>query len=200
MTDSEKFSWQQAKSRSGEFIRGLGNHIDQSTGKMVYEEWDKDKILRDVDPTKRQEVLDIVRQQVADAREQGVHAKQLAKRLAKATGQWGRNWERIARTELQGVYNEGVLFEHVRWDGENALIARVPEADACDDCRRLFIEGGKPKIFTAKELVNNNTNVGIRRRDWKPTIWPLHPNCRCDTQAVPQGMEFDNDWVLTVKE
>ena len=197
MTDGEKYAWTQARTRAGEFARGLGNYIDQKTGQMVFEVWDKEKILRDADPQKRQQVLDIIRNKVVEAQEQGKTSDMLAKELAKATGDWGRNWGRIARTEIQGAYNEGVIMEHVRWDGPGALIARVPEASACVDCRRLFLDdSGNPKIFTAKELVDNGVNVGKPRRDWVATAWPVHPNCRCDTQAIPEGMLYGSDGLL----
>lgn len=201
MTESESVAWHQARTRAGEFARGLGNYIDQRTGNIIYEVWDKDKILVDVDPAKRQAALDIIRQKVVEAQEQGKSAKMLAGELAKATKDWGRNWLRIARTELQGAYNEGVLMEHVRWDGPSARIGRVPESSACPDCKTHFLDdSGVPRIFTAQELVNNGVNVGKPRRDWKPTVWPMHPNCRCDTQAVPAGMVFGDDWNLKYEE
>ena len=113
------------------------------------------------------------------------------------TGDYARNWRRIARTELQGVANDGAAIEALRTYGAEARVARIPNADACPDCRRLFLgDDGKPRIFTVAELVGNGVNVGRARRDWVASLWPVHPNCNCTTQSIPPGMRFADDWGL----
>lgn len=140
----------------------------------------------------RIEVRAIVRDALAD----GDSWQKLSGKLAGAFASSGRDWERVARTELQGAYNEGVLAAGMTQFGGQARIARVPESDACKHCKRLFLEDGKPKIFDAREIVRNGTNVGRKPDQWLATIWPIHPNCRCDTVSVPPGQVFSDSWAL----
>jgi hypothetical protein len=48
-------------------------------------------------------------------------------------------------------------------------------------------------VFTVSELEGNGVNVGRSREDWLPTIFPVHPNCRCDTISVPPDFEVTED-------
>ena len=197
LTPVEQEAWVRARTRAGELARGLGNYIKQRTMEHVREVWAGDTISVDVDPQARQAMVILIREKTVDAIESGKMADQLARDLANASGDFSRNWRRIANTELQGAFNEGSVVDAVRREGPGVGIARIPDQDACDDCRRLFLDAtGKPRVFTATELANNNTNAGKKRVDWLPTIWPVHPNCRCDTQEVPAGFVFDSDWLL----
>ena len=138
-----------------------------------------------------------VRQMVNEAIAEQVSWRTLEKRLRARFGVWSSKWERVARTELQGAYNEGAFAAAIATKGFDALIARVPEKDACEHCLRLLLdEKGRPKIFTARELLSNGTNVGKKPAQWLATIWPIHPNCRCDTVSVPAGYGFDDSWNL----
>ena len=197
LTEMEADAYRQARDRAGEFARGLGNYVDESTGKLVTEIWQGEVIERFADEEKREENLRLLKEKTAEAIAHGWTADELARRLARATKDWGRRWDRIAETELQGAYNDGVFIEAIKYEGENARFARVPDAAACDDCIRLFLNSdGTPKIFTAEELVNNGTNVGKKRRNWLATLWPVHPRCRCDVQPIPPGFKMNKDMEL----
>lgn len=198
LTEMEQEAYQQARSRAGEYARGLGNFANQRTGQIVKEVWQGEVITRFADKDKREENLALLKEKTAEAIAHGWTADELARRLRNETEDWGRDWERIAETELQGAYNDGVFVEAVKYEGEEARFARVPDGDACGDCKRLFLNpDGTPKIFTAVELDNNGTNVGRKRKDWLPTIWPIHPKCRCDIQVIPPGFELDDEYMLT---
>lgn len=190
MTGTGRESWLQARHRAGEFIRGLGNVVGQATAAAV-EEWDGESIVRDVDRTKRLRLRETVRREVADAIEHGTSERKLASNLHHASEDWARDFERIARTELQGAYSEGVVLDSAREDGPDGLIARIPEPGACDDCERVFMIGAYPRVFRTTDLVANGTNVGRKRGDWQATVWPIHPNCRCSTISVPEGYRPD---------
>ena len=197
LTDVEREAWVQARTRAGEFARGLGNYIEESTGKLVQEVWDKTYVKIEADPEERFKKVEEIRAKTADAVFRKKTADELARELKNEIEEWGRNWKRIAKTELQGAYNEATVIDAIRWDGPQAKLARPPENNACIHCKRLFLnENGAPKIFTAEELVNNGTNVGKKSVNWGATVWPIHPNCRCGTQAVPEGYVFDNNWSL----
>lgn len=185
LAPAEKQSYRQALHRGGEFCRGLGNRHAEQVEKDVAEAWQGEDIVQEVIPEKRQERLDVIRELTAGAVETGYDAEKLARDLADATEDWSHNWRRIARTELQGAYNEGVLLDG--WDawGPETRIARFPNTTACDACRALFLDArGLPRIFTAVDLVANGTNVGKKARDWKATVWPAHPHCLLKGQRI----------------
>jgi len=190
-------SWIQARTRAGEYARGLGNDIDRDTGEILAEVWDGEDIAEEIDAEGRARTRRVITEETAGAIELGQTPKKLASRLGNATGRWGRDWERVARTELRGATSEGAVIEAVRTWGDEARVARTPEHDACVHCQRLFLEpDGKPRIFTVEGLLANGTNVGKRANSWLATLWPVHPKCRCDTQAVPPGFGFDETWDL----
>lgn len=120
---------------------------------------------------------DNVQRQVQRAIAEGWDAEKLAAELARITQEWDRDWRRMARTELQGAYNEAVAQNAIFTEGPNAQVARVPEQDACESCMRLFTFGGKPIIWNLNDLIANGTNIGRKRSEWRATLWPIHPNC-----------------------
>ena len=200
LSTQEQEAYSQAIERAGSYIRGLGNKISEDTGSLVLEVWDKDAIALEVDPKLRQETVDIVREKVSDAVRQRQSSQKLVSELGHATKDWARNWERIARTELQGSYNEGVILDAINFYGDSAGIARVPETSACKHCLRLFLdEEGKPRVFSIQKLLSNGTNVGKKAKQWVATAWPVHPNCKCDTVTVPPGMTIGKDGTLLVE-
>lgn len=194
---AETDAYVQAYTRAGEYVRGLGNKVAGIVENSVMEVWAGEELAVPVNAATRADAMAAIRTETADAVARAKTARKLASELGNKTEDWGRDWLRIAKTELQGAYNDGQILRAHRVYGDEAQIARVPESDACAHCVRLFIEGGKPIIFKLEDLLANGTNVGRKSRDWQPTAWPVHPNCRCDTQVVPPGYGFDDDWFLT---
>jgi hypothetical protein len=193
----EREAWIQARVRGAEYVRGLGNFLHEKTQQLVVESWAGESVVSEADQSLRLRARELVRVEAADALAHGRSARELARTLRNATKDWARDWERIANTELQGAYNEGQVITAVRNEGLDAKIARIPESDACVHCQRLFLDvDGRPKLFTAEGLAANGTNVGRKALNWLPTIWPVHPNCRCDVQHVPEGLDFDDQWLL----
>lgn len=195
----QREAWIQARTRAGEYARGLGNDVAADMETLVAEVWEQEDVTGPVNEEQRLVTREAIREEVADAIAHGRTADELARRLAHKTGDWARDWKRIAMTELQGAHNDAVIIDAVRREGEGARIARIPEPGACVNCRRLFldVETGRPRIFTAAELLDNGTNVGKRAVDWRPTAWPLHPRCVCGTEHVPAGLTYDDGWELT---
>lgn len=198
-TQAEKAAYRQAIKRSGEFARGLGNRAAEGASAKVIEVWDKGKILLEADPKLRQEMQSVIQEKVSQAVVERQSARQLASELGNATKDWSRDWQRIAQTEMQAAYNEGTVIEAIENFGDDARVARIPESGACSDCLRVFIdEENLPIIFEVADLLSRGTNVGKKREQWQPTMFPVHPKCRCDTQIVPPGLRFDEDGLLTV--
>ena len=56
------------------------------------------------------------------------------------------------------------------------------QPDACEACVRAYLtdsHGSTPKRFSMEELLQNGTNEGKRRAQWRPVAGAMHPNCRC---------------------
>jgi len=188
LSTAQQASIDQARRSAGEYARGLGNRYGQELAATIAEDWDGETLTGPVDDEKRQAQLETIRRRLAQALEQGRTSHDLARDLASDTGRWTHDWERIAETELQGAYSEGIVVDAIDSYGVEAQIARIPEAGACDSCRGLFLgEDGQPIVFDVGDLIANGTNVGRRQASWRPTIWPVHPRCRCDTMVVPPG-------------
>lgn len=138
-----------------------------------------------------------VREMVRNAVQQGLTRSQLMLQLSSKFRGQTRDWLRVARTEMQAAHNEAAAAATIERDGVVALIAMVPEHDACEHCIRLYLDGsGKPRIWSLSTLIANGTNWGKKPAQWLATLYPLHSNCRCSPQRVPQDHKFNSDWSL----
>jgi hypothetical protein len=148
---------------------GLFRKLSQATGKVVTEAQ--------------------VRGTIVDKVQLGVEANSsyqtVAKELVGDLKEQKRSWTRVASTEMHSARQRGVaqtiragegIYQDA--DGDDSRVAVVPAGDACDDCVRLYIEGGKPKIFRLSELMANEGTNYIRpwRQNAGPVVPPLHPN------------------------
>jgi len=189
LAPNEVRAYDSAYARAGSYARGLGERLADNLGNHVLEVWDGEEIVTEADAELRQERIEQIREATAGAVARHDDPERLALELMQKTDDWEHNWERVARTEIQGAYNEGRIMSAIDNYGREARIAKVTETGACDHCIRLHRdENGNPKIFTLEELFANGTNVGKTKRSWLATAWPVHPNCRCDTVVVPPGM------------
>lgn len=170
-------AWIQARTRAGDYCRGLGDVIRQWPNDVEREAWSGENIAEEVNAELRRQKRDIIKVATAEAVAKVWTPERLASELGHKTGEWSRNWLRVARTELQGANNEGVAIEAMRAFGSEARVARVPEAGACEDCIRLFTKDGRPIVFPVTELLANGTNVGRKKADWRAGLWPAHPQC-----------------------
>jgi hypothetical protein len=182
LTQGELHALTLARERAGQYIRGLGNTVSTDTGVLLIE---ADAQLRN---RMRAEVRSQVEQNVA-RRET---ARQLRSNLGWATQDWTRDWDRIARTEQQAALREGQADAYRKKYGSDVLVARTPQPDACQHCKRLHLgPDGQPRIFPLSVLTQHGTNVGRKAADWQAVVGPIHSNCACTTVRVPAGWGFD---------
>ena len=198
MPEPLREAWIQAKVRAGEYARGLGSVIRQWPNDVEREVWAGESIVTEVDAETRRAKRQAIRDLTAQAIEKRWTPEKLASELGHKTQEWSRNWNRIAATELQNAHNEGVAITALRNDGIEARVARIPESNACADCKRLFLDGeGKPLIWPLEELLANGTNVGKPRADWLPVLTVVHPRCRCSVFALPPGTKLNaKGWLV----
>jgi len=174
-----KAAFKQACDRAGMYCQALGDNLAQGLDKVLsgeaLAEWR----------------LVIIREEVSRTIRDGGSKEELAARLRGRTGDFVRDWNRVAVTELQGAYNDAAVLTAIKEQGIDAHVARIPETTACKECLRLFLKDGKPIVFKVTDLIKNGANIGKRPHEWKPTIWPLHPRCRCGLIPVPYGSSVD---------
>lgn len=132
-------------------------------------------------------VLSVAEEVIRDR--QGV--AQLRSKLGKRTGQWDRNMGRMAAYVLHDAFNEGRVSSIER---KGSKVYFDVFDGACKHCVRLYLTGGigsEPRVFSIDELRANGSNVGLKTIEWKATIGPIHPHCRCTANEVPDGYEWD---------
>lgn len=140
-------------------------------------------------PIHSKKVLTLAEQVILDRK--GV--TELRSLLGKETQQWDRNMGRMAHYVLHDAFNQGRVSNIERKGGESKIYFDVFEG-SCKYCIQLYLTGGagsEPKAFTIDELRANGSNVGRKAIEWKATIGPVHPNCRCTANEVPVGYEWN---------
>jgi len=97
---------------------------------------------------------------------------------------------------MQDIFNRG-RAEQIKSDkGSDVLVYKEVYPKACRHCIRLYLTNGvgsQPKLFSLQELEDNGTNIGLKVNDWKPTISPCHPHCRCDLNYLPKDYVWDEE-------
>lgn len=198
LTQREQHAFERVTRDAADFIRGLGNIIAEDWSRAQVEVWNGELPLEVPDPEKRRERIAAIREVLKEAVQKRWSPQKTASAMAKATQDYARNWRRVAETELQALFNDAAVLSAMENFGRTVRIARVPDTTACKPCLTLFLgEDGTPILFDPVDLARNGTNVGKPRSEWKPTIYPLHPRCRCGVQAVPPGWEINRYGRLT---
>lgn len=121
--------------------------------------------------------------------------KRIASNLANQMEDWNKDWGRIVETESQDIFNLGRAQIIMDEDPEAKVYFDVYPG-ACKHCIRLYLThgiGSRPIVFKLSDLIANGTNYGVKSKDWKPTIHPVHPFCRCNIRQLPKGYVWDEE-------
>lgn len=141
----------------------------------------------------------IVRQRVPEALAQRQSPRRLASVLAEDVGNWQRDWERVARTELQDAAHHGAMATLIAQHPSNQSVApdgtmqpvehpvpppiqifRLPADTACERCVELFTNtDGTPHLYDIQTVLTNPSNYGVPAEQWVAQIATVHPNCLC---------------------
>ena len=141
-----------------------------------------------------------VKDVVPTALENNTPRYKVIQQLREKTGDWQRDWHRVAHTEMWSAKCQGEVEAIVQGEsplsskGKDTLVYVRPAWNACNKCKQLYLENDNitPKTFTITELLSNGNNYGKRQVDWKPCIPPLHPNCMCTINVMPPHTKFDS--------
>lgn len=121
----------------------------------------------------------VLKKELLDGTFEKRSVKKITSNLANQMNDWNRDWGRIVETESQDIYNLG-RAEIIMEEDPDPLVYFDVFPGACRHCIRLYIKGGigsEPKVFHLSELMANGTNYGVKSKDWKATIHPVHPFC-----------------------
>ena len=187
LSAAEKHAVQTAKMSAAMYCVGLGNTINKETGALII---DGDKKLQ----AAMQKVVQNKTSANIAARD-GVKA--LKSKLGNATGDWSRNFDRIAITETHNVMQEGVTAGYRKDYGPDVRVFIRAMPDACAHCKRLHNgPDGAPRIFKLRQLAPAGANVGQKAANWVAVQGSVHPHCQCQISRVPVGWGFDENGTL----
>jgi hypothetical protein len=178
-----------AAKRAGEYLTLLGDRTET------------DIVSRIQEVDKANQMVDTIRQEVPEAIKRGKDWNWLRSELGHSQEDWRRDYIRVAKTEMNNAYHEGIGVQIIESDGMDALVAKIVNPDACDKCRSLYMSGGQPRIFKIGDLFgksNARDESGQKRKtaDWIPTLESAHPNCRCALIQIPDGFSLNEKFQL----
>lgn len=136
----------------------------------------------------------VVRDSVKEGIEKRKSVSAIASMIGKKTGDWNRDLLKIANYNLHESFNQGRLsnMERTATYGTRVFFDVYP--GACVSCIRVYLTAGfgsEPKSFKISDIRANGTNIGKKSKDWLATIGPVHPNCRCTVNEIPEGYKWD---------
>jgi len=182
LTDVERRASDWASHHAGQFIVGLGERVVQQADQFIVAE----------ESRLRQQMRERIEATVSEAVEKRKSARTIRSSLGWATGDWQRDFDRIAVTEKQQAMQNGVA-DNFRARFDDPWVAKIPMPNACEHCIRLHTVGGIPRIFRLSWLEANGSNFGKKAKDWKAVVGTVHPHCQCQLVRVPDGWGFDED-------
>lgn len=171
-------------------IKNLGERIKNDVGASIASEQ-----LTFVQAQERAKAEKVIHDEIIDGTVERRAVKKITANIANQMQSWGRDWGRIVETECQDVYNIG-RAAYFMTESEDPLVYFDVYPGACRHCIRLFLTSGigsKPRVFKLSELLANGTNYGVKSKNWKATIHPVHPFCRCDLRYLPKGYVWDKN-------
>lgn len=190
LTPSEKAAVEVARTHAGQYVVGLGTRV---AGQVMAAVTGAEANLTP------ERMVEIIQDKTAGNLARRETIDSLRSDLGHAMGNWTRDWQRIAMTESNNAIQEGTAATIEKEHGVDELVSKMPRPDACPDCKRLYLRGGEPIIFKLSELRANGSNVGRKKRDWKPTIEAVHPWCGCVLVRIPAGMVWEDGELVVDK-
>ena len=190
--DDELPAWQRryaeaARRHGAQMVTGLGNRTADAVAGAAYE----------VDLAQEAELRAATAETIAQGIEASASLGSTQSKLGDALGEdWSRDLGRIVMTETQAAVNAGYRHSVLDEVGEGALVAVIPDDGACKTCRRVYLEGGKPRIFKAAELPPSSVNHGVPAAQKVAATPPMHPWCACQVVYAEPGWAFNDEWQL----
>lgn len=155
---------------------------------------DVNNIISKNEKNNRKAYEDVIRDEV----QKGILAKktasEIARDLARKTGDWTRNFKRIVDYISHQAFDEGRAASISDKYGDDALVAKNVYLGACRYCIKAYLTAGigsKPKVFKLSQLKANGSNIGRKAADYKPVVGSTHLHCRCTLFSVDKQFEWN---------
>lgn len=186
LNEQERFALEQVKNRAYTDITNLGNRMKNAVSNAALKQ----------NQSRAAMVANVIKQKIANAIQMRQGARALAADLAETTKDWEVDWLRIAYYLTHEAYNSGRAQSILRHYGKDAEVYFDVYEGACESCKDLYLEDpsdpdSKPIVYKLDEIIANGNNIGRRKADWKPTISPTHPYCRCTINYKDPNMDWD---------
>lgn len=186
LTKAEQETLEYVKHQMYSDIKGLGNRISKDFSQTAIE----------VDRKRRFQYEKTIKDETTKAIEQRKSVRELSSELGHKTGDWARDFDRIADYTMHNAYQHGIASQLIKQYGDECNVFFSVYNGACEHCQRIYLTNGigsEPKIFKLKDVIANGSNIGRKVVDWLPSISPLHPWCRCTLHVVPENGVWDKD-------
>lgn len=180
-----------AGQRTYSYIKGMGQRQREILSSTVSSE-DLNYLVE----KKRREDVKTIKEKISDGVLRRESVKKITQKIADQSKSWDKDWARITETECQSIYNLGTAQTISNRYGSKTKVYFDVFPGACQHCIRLFLTGGigsRPKIFNIEDLIENGTNIGRKVREWKPTLYAIHPFCRCNLEHLPDNYVWDKE-------
>jgi hypothetical protein len=184
LTQVEKTAVNIAKKQAANDIRGLGNRINAQTGQLLIE----------ADQNQRRKYEKIITQETLKVIQNRGSISNLVSNLGTRTGDWARDFGRIADYVMTLAFEEGRAAQITSQYGIDSLVYKKVFHSACKKCIQLYLTNGfgsEPKVFKLSELYKNGSNIGRKADEWKPIIGSTHNWCRCMLTYVNPEYDWD---------
>lgn len=188
LTEEEEFALQTVKNRAYTDITNLGNRMRNGLSNVVLRNNQQQSLL----------VQNMIRKKTVKAIELRVGARGLAADLAETSKDWEVDWLRIAYYLTHEAYNAGRAQSILKEYGSDSEVYFDAYPGACYRCKELYLTDpedpdSEPIVFKLKDIIANGNNIGRKVKDWKPTISPTHPYCRCTINHKKPGFGWDSE-------
>lgn len=191
LTTSEKAMYNAAATRTYSYIKTMGKRMRDILSNSISEE--EVKLIAE---TQRQLELTTIKKEIIEGTLKKKSIQSIISSIGHSLDDWNRDWGRIVETEMQYIYQIGVAQQIMNEHGAEALVYKQVYSGACKYCQQLYTTGGvgtKPRIFKLIDLIANGDNIGLKSKDWKPTLGPVHPFCRCNMRYIPKSYVWNDE-------
>ena len=179
LSEQEKYTLNIVKKQCYKDVTNLKNNIVNDLYQITVDLSNKDRYSK---------ILKESSKQVVNGR---LSVKEFSKLLSNKTQDWQHDFDRVADYIMHSSYQHGKANELLKNYGVDVKVWYRVHKDACKHCKKIYLEKDQltPKVFKLIDVINNGSNIGVKSENYKPTVYSLHPWCRCELeQAVENGV------------
>jgi len=137
----------------------------------------------------------VIRNEISEGLAKRESNAKIARELARKTGDWSRNFNRIVQYVSHQAFDEGRAASFKRKEEDPQVYKRV-FSGACKHCVRLYLTNGvgsQPVVFKLSDLEANGNNIGRKVDEWLPVLGSSHPFCRCMLVHIKRGSKWNEE-------